>query len=320
VNKKRIAFPEATEEKILLAAREALDKGAILPVLVGDIDTIEEAAITFRVSLGGMDLVSNTDVDDVQRKADIYVVDYPILGAKSIVRKCRDPMYYAFVLEALGQVDAVFTGLTYTTADVILAASTIIGLAPGISVVSSMGLMDIPGYEGENGSLLAFSDAAVNVDPSDAELADIAITTSDTIRTLMDWEPKCALLSFSTAGSADHEKAGKVRRAVEIANKKRPDLAIDGEFQLDAAIVPATAAKKVKRESKVAGHANIIIYPEINAGNIGVKLVQQFAHGDAYGPMLQGFAKPVSDCSRGAPVSELVGNIIMLAVCAQNKK
>jgi phosphate acetyltransferase len=127
------------------------------------------------------------------------------------------------------------------------------------------------------------------------------------------------LLSFSTDGSGDHPLVDKVREAVRLANEKRPDLAIDGEFQLDAAIAPAVAAKKVQRESKVAGKANVIVWPNLDVGNIGVKLVQQFAHADAYGPILQGFSKVLSDCSRGAPVSELVGNIAISAVRAQGK-
>lgn len=315
-----IAFPEATEEKILQAARQAVDLGAIRAVLVGDGAAIREAAGKYGVSLEGMTICENTDQDEMLRYGEQYTAINPIFTATSIRRKCREPMYLAFVLEALGRVDGVFVGLVHTTGDVILAAQTILGLAEGISTVSSMGIMDIPGYEGENGSLLAFGDAAVCVAPTPEELADIAISSCETVKLLLGWEPKCALLSFSTDGSGDHETARAVAQAAQIAKERRPDLKIDGEFQLDAAIVPAVAQKKVKRESPVAGHANIVIYPNLSAGNIGVKLVQQFGHADAYGPILQGFAKPVSDCSRSAPVSELLGNIIMLAIRAQNSR
>ena len=309
----RVAFPEATEEKILLAAQQAQDTGAARCLLVGAEGEIRAAAGSFRVSLEGMELADHTD-EDARRRVAAACAGQGVLSESALFRKTRSPLYYAFALQKCGQADCVFAGLSHTTGEVILAASTMIGLAPGISTVSSVGVMDIPGYQGEYGSLLAFADAAVCVDPSPVELADIAISACDTISALMGWPPRCALLSYSTDGSADHPFVTRVTDAVRIAREKRPDLAIDGEFQLDAAICPAVAAKKVRRESPVAGHANIIVYPNINAGNIGVKLVQQFAHADAYGPMLQGFAQPVSDCSRSAPVSELVGNIIMLAV------
>lgn len=311
----RVAFPEAGEKKILLAARQAQDTGAVRCLLVGAGEEIRAAAHRCHVSLAGMELADHTDEDARRRVAAACAGQGgPALSESAVLRKTRSPLYYAFALQRCGQADCVFAGLSHTTGEVILAASAMIGLAPGISTVSSLGIMDIPGYQGEYGSLLAFSDAAVCVDPSPGELADIAISTCDTISALMGWTPRCALLSYSTDGSADHPSVTRVTDALRIAREKRPDLAIDGEFQLDAAICPAVAAKKVRRDSPVAGHANIIVYPNINAGNIGVKLVQQFAHADAYGPMLQGFAQPVSDCSRSAPVSELVGNIIMLAV------
>ncbi|MBQ6700521.1 MAG: phosphate acetyltransferase, partial [Oscillospiraceae bacterium] len=146
------------------------------------------------------------------------------------------------------------------------------------------------------------------------------IAACDTVHSLVEWEPRCAMLSYSTCGSGEGPLVDKVVEAVKIANERRPDLAIDGEFQFDSAINPKVAAKKVKKESKVAGKANIVIWPDLNVGNIGVKLVQQFTHADAYGPMLQGFAKIVCDCSRSAPVTEIVGNVAMSCVRAQGVK
>ena len=311
----RIAFPESTEEKILQAARAAQDTGAIIPVYVGVEADIRAAAAQYSVSLDGAEIVENTE-EARNAIAPKFLAARPDAGLseKAVIRKTKDPMYYAYAMQAVGEVDSVFAGLVHTTGDVIMAASTMIGLAPGITTVSSIGIMDVPGYEGSEGSLLAFGDAAVCVDPSPEEHADIAISACETVKALLDWEPRCAMLSFSTDGSAEHDLVTRVREAVRIANEKRPDLKIDGEFQLDAAIRPEVAAKKVKRESAVAGKANIIIHPNINSGNIGVKLVQIFAHCDAYGPILQGFSKPTSDCSRSAPVTELMGNIIMLAV------
>ena len=217
-------------------------------------------------------------------------------------------------------VDAVFAGLSHTTGDVIAAGSLVIGLKEGIVTPSSVGIFKIPGYQGSEGELLCFGDSAVCVDPGPEELASIAISACETVQELLDWQPRCAMLSYSTDGSAESAMVDKVRTALSIAREKRPDLLIDGEFQLDAAINPQVAAKKVRRKSGVAGKANIIIWPDLNVGNIGVKLVQNFAHADAYGPLLQGFHKVVCDCSRSAPVSELVGNIAMAAVRCQNKK
>lgn len=309
----KIAFPEATEEKILKAAKEAMDYGAIIPVLIGIASDITEAAAQYNIPLTDI-IINENSLENLEAISDAYIVLNPLMTAKSVQRRGKDPVNYAFMLQALGEVDAVFAGLTHTTGEIILAAQTYVGLKDNISTASSIGIMDIPGYEGPEGTLLAFGDSAVCTDPSDEELADIAISACETVTELLGWDPKCALLSFSTDGSAEHPLADKVRSAVSIAKSKRPDLKIDGEFQLDSAIIPEIAAKKVKRESEVAGKANIIIYPDLNAGNIAVKLMQNFAHCDAYGPMLQGFRKPVSDCSRSAPVSELVGNIIMLAV------
>jgi len=196
----------------------------------------------------------------------------------------------------------------------VLAGQMFVGTQPGINTISSMGVMDIPGWQGSEGHLLAFSDSAVNAEPDASELADIAITTADTMHRLFDWEPRVALLSFSTKGSTEHPQVDKVRSALEIARKRRPELKIDGEFQLDAAIIPEIAARKVKEPSDVAGKANIVIYPNLSAGNIGVKLVQIFGNANAYGPMLQGFAKSIGDFSRSAPIDEMIGNMAMVAL------
>ena len=199
-----------------------------------------------------------------------------------------------------------------------MASQMIIGLEKDISTVSSMGIMSIPGYEGAEGNLLAIADCAVCPAPDPTELADIAISTADTVIRLLGWQPRIALLSFSTKGSASHERVDQVLKGLEQVRMRRPDLLIDGELQLDSAIDPEVAARKMNQESPVAGRANILIFPDLNAGNIGVKLVQQFAGATAYGPLLQGFAKPVSDLSRGAPVEEIVGAIIMAGVCARD--
>ncbi len=320
-NPQRVAFPEATEEKMLQAAFEAHSNGYCKATLVGNPEEIKAAADQFGVDISTMEIYDNTDAEQNAAAFEKYVAEYSdMFSVKSLTRKSKDPMYTAMVQQCLGMFDVTFAGLTHTTGEVILAASTIIGLKDGIDTPSSTGLFVIPGYEGSEGQYLLFGDSAVCTKPTPAERASIAISACETVQSLLGWEPRCAMLSFSTDGSMEGEMVEDVRESVRIANERRPDLAIDGEFQLDAAIDPKVAAKKVKRESKVAGKANIIIWPDINVGNIGVKLVQFFAKADAPGPFLQGFKKIASDCSRSAPVSEIVGNIAMCVVRAANQE
>ncbi len=315
--RQRVAFPETGEKNILLAAWEAQDKGLCHAVLVGDKAEIEASAAGHGVDISGMEVFDASDGAALTSLCEEYAAINPMFSVKSLLRKCRDPLYTALILEVLGRMDVTFAGMAHTTGDVILAGQMIVGLQEGVTTVSSIGIANIPGWEGTEGQLLAFGDSAVCVDPNEEDLASIAISACDTVRKLLGWEPRCALLSYSTTGSAESPFVDKVRNAVTIANVKRPDLKIDGEFQLDAALKPAVAAKKVTRPSEVAGKANIIIWPDIDVGNIGVKLMQTFGGADAYGPILQGFRKIVCDCSRGAPVSELVGNIAISCVNAQ---
>lgn len=265
----KVAFPEATEEKILLTARECADKGICKPMLVGAVKDIEEAAAQYGISLEGIELVEAFDEEKTLALAEEYFVQYPLNSVKTMKRKAKDPMYTALMLQALGKVDVTFAGLTHSTGDVIMAGQMVVGLQEGISTISSVGIFNIPGYEGSEGALLGFGDSAVCANPDAEQLASIAISACDTVRSLVGWEPRCALLSYSTCGSGDGLLVDKVVEAVKIANQMRPDLAIDGEFQLDSAINPKVAAKKVKRKSRVAGKANIIIWPDLNVGNVG---------------------------------------------------
>lgn len=316
-NKQTVAFSEVEEEKILLAAKDSLDKGICQPVLVAKKSDIEEYAKKYNVSIEGMDIFDCEDEAQLDNLIARYVEQYPINSIKGMKRKSKDALYVALMLEAVGEVAATFAGMSHTTGEVILAGQLVIGLEEGVTTVSSIGIAYIPGFKGSEGELLAIGDSAVCANPDENDLAGIAISACDTVKSLLGWDPRCALVSFSTTGSADHPLIDKVRNAVAIANKLRPEYKIDGEFQFDTAINPAVAAKKVNRESAVAGKANIIIFPDLNVGNIGVKMIQAFGHADAYGPILQGFSKVVCDCSRSAPVSELVGNIAISVVRAQ---
>jgi phosphate acetyltransferase len=318
-NPQRVVLPEAGEEKILHAARQVRDMGIAYPMLVGKPETVSALAGSIGVSLDGITVVDHTDQEKVEHFVSEYAKIDPDFPASAVKRMLKDPLNFAAMMVRLGEADCMVAGLSHTTGEVIMASEMIIGLQEGISTVSSMGIASIPGYKGPEGNLLGVADCAVCPAPEPNELADIAISTADTVRSLMGWEPRVALLSFSTKGSASHERVDKVVKALEIVHERRPDLLIDGELQLDSAIVPEVAAKKVPGDSPVAGRANILIFPDLNAGNIGIKLIQRFANGVAYGPMLQGFAKPVSDLSRGAPVEEIVGAITMVAVRAQNK-
>lgn len=316
-NPRKVAFPEALNEKMMQAAYETGKEGYIIPVLVGNGNDIREAARERGYDEGVFTIVDITEEEYKKTLIDKYVaLPQTILKEKALNRRMQNPLYYAMVMQALDEADVTFAGIDNTTGDVLLAGQMIIGLKEGISTVSSIGLCDIPGFQGSEGSLLAIGDSAVCTNPDANQLADIAISACDTVKALLEWEPRCAMVSYSTLGSGQGELIDKVVEAVKLANEKRPDLAIDGEFQFDAAISPAVAEKKVNRESQVAGKANVVIWPDLNVGNVGVKLIQQFGHADAYGPMLQGFNKVVCDCSRGAPVSEIKGNIVISAVRA----
>lgn len=320
-NPQKVVFPEALNEKMMQAAFEAGSEGYIYPILVGNKAEIEQAIQERGYDLSVFTVVDMEDEEYRKRLIEKYIaLPDTRLKEKALNRRMQDKLQFAMVMQAVGDADVTFAGIDYTTGDVLLAGQMIIGLKPGIAAISSIGLCDIPGYEGSEGSLLAVGDSAVCTNPNAQQLASIAISACDTVKSLLDWQPRCACVSYSTLGSGQGELIDKVTEAVKIANELRPDLAIDGEFQLDAAISPSVAAKKVKRESKVAGKANVVIWPDLNVGNVAVKLIQQFGHADAYGPMLQGFKKVVCDCSRGAPVSELKGNIVISAVRAAGEK
>ena len=322
LNPQKVAFPEAANEKMMQAAYETGKDGYIIPILVGDAEELKKLAVERGYDLSVFQFVDINDEAYRDKLIDIYVnLPGTMLKQKPLIRRMKDPLYYAMVMQRAGDADVTFAGIDNTTGDVLLAGQTVIGMKEGLATISSIGLADIPGYEGSEGTLLAIGDSAVCTNPDPEQLASIAIAACDTVKNLLDWEPRCAMISYSTLGSGEGELIDKVKEALRIANEQRPDLAIDGEFQLDAAIVPEVAAKKVKRESKVAGKANVLIWPDLNVGNTAVKLIQQFGHADAYGPMLQGFNSIICDCSRGAPVSEIKGNIVISAVraAAENK-
>ena len=314
---KRVCLPESHDDNILRVAARIVESGIGTPVLIGDEAAICAHAAELGVATDGFEYYDNAGDEARDKLADLYaeagVGDY---SHKAIVRKSKNAVNCAMIMLACGLVDCVAAGKDCSTGDVVFAASSFVGLADGVESPSSLGIADIPGFEGPQGSMLGLADCAITAQPDVADLAGIAIASADTAKTLLGWEPRVALLAFSTKGSAEHETIDVVRAAVERVHELRPDIKCDGELQFDAAIVPAVAAHKVKGESEVAGKANILVFPNLHAGNIGVKMVQIFGHANAYGPVLQGFRRPVCDFSRSAPVEEMLGNIAMLVIRA----
>lgn len=317
-NPKSIIFPESTNIKVLQAANKIMSLGVAHPIFVGNEESICTLARENDISTDGFKFIDNENQDVVLSTIEKYLSLSSELTEKTLIRKSKDPLNFAAACVKVGIADCLAAGNTYTTGEVILASQMMIGMQEGIETISSLGIVEAPGFEGPEGNLLGITDCAVCQNPNAEELADIACTSADTLKNILGWDPKVALICFSTDGSGQHEITSKMVDAVKIANQKRPDLDIDGEFQFDAAIDPGVAARKVKRESKVAGKANIVVFPDLNAGNIGVKLIQTFGKALAHGPLLQGFAKPVTDFSRSAPIDEIVGNLVMLVLKANN--
>lgn len=313
---KRVALPECEAPNTLVAARQLLDRGIGHPVLVNTPSVIEATALATGVSLEGMEIVDIEDEAAAGALLERYLSEPRILTAKGYRKRIADPIHYAMMLEAVGDVDCTFCGHTNTTADVLVAAQNVIGMAAGVDVPSIVALVQVPGFEGPEGDTIVFADCGLNPEPDPQELASIAIAACDTTRAVLGWEPRAAFLSFSTDGSGHAHSVLNTREAIEVARRRRPDLKFDGEFQLDTAIDAAIAGAKVKRDSEVAGRANVLIFPDLDAANIAVKIVQRLAHGKAYGHTLSGFRLPVADSSRSASVDEILGDIAMVVIAA----
>ncbi|WP_297435102.1 phosphate acetyltransferase [uncultured Clostridium sp.] len=318
-NNKRIVLPEGDEERTLVAAQKITEQKLAKVILVGDKDSIENKAKKLNVNLDGIKIEDPNKSDKLESYVEAF---YNLRKNKGMTIEksnmiVRDPLYFATMMVKLDDADGMVSGAIHTTGDLLRPGLQIIKTAPGVSVVSSFFIMMVPNSKyGEEG-LLLFADCAVNPNPSASDLAAIAIATADTAKKLCKIAPKVAMLSFSTMGSADHQLVSKVREATEIAKNLRPDLDIDGELQLDAAIVPSVASQKAPN-SKVAGKANVLVFPDLQAGNIGYKLVQRFANADAIGPVCQGFAKPINDLSRGCSSDDIVNVVALTAVQAQS--
>ena len=315
-NPKRVGFPEGYNVDILKTAEKVSKIGMGTPVLIGDKAKIYQLCHEHNIALEGMEIFDHTDETKRKKLAEEYLENFDDFSEKAILRKTKDAVRCALFLLKTNFIDCVAAGKEYSTGDVLFETMSIIGMEKEIESVSSLGIAEIPGFKGPEGEMLALADCAITAQPDAEDLAGIAIASADTVKKLLGWEPRVGMLAFSTCHSAEHESIDIIQEAIEKVKTLRPDIKIDGEFQLDAAIIPKVAMKKVPRNSSVAGKANVLIFPNLHAGNIGVKLIQIFGNANAYGPILQGFARPVCDFSRSAPVEEMLGNIAMLVIRA----
>lgn len=312
---KRIVLPEGYEERTIKAADIAIEEGLAQIILIGDPSEIKSHAL----KLGLKNLGKATIVNPLAHPKKSHYIDMMVelRKAKGMTKEeasklIEDPLYLGVLMIKNGDADGEVSGADHATGDVLRPAFHYVKTAPGISVVSGAFIMILQDKNfGEDGVII-FADGAVHPNPTDKELAEIAVASAGTAKDICGFEPKVAILSFSTKGSAKHEMVDKVISATRIAQQMAPDIMIDGELQGDAALVESIGIKKAPG-SRIAGKANVLIFPDLNCGNIAYKLVQRLAHAEAIGPILQGMAAPINDLSRGCSVSDIVSMIAIAA-------
>ncbi|MDD2958405.1 MAG: phosphate acetyltransferase [Lachnospiraceae bacterium] len=318
-DKKTIVLPESEDRRTYEAAAQILKEDLANIILVGSEEAVKKGS-------EGLDISEAVVVDPATSDKTAAYIDKLVElrqkkgmtpeQAKEIM--LNQYLYYGVMMVKMGDADGMVSGACHSTADTLRPCLQILKTKPGTKLVSAFFLMEVPNCEfGENGTFV-FADCGLNQNPNPEELAAIAASSAESFKSLVGAEPKVAFLSHSSKGSAKHADIDKVTAAVEIAKNENPDLMLDGELQLDAAIVPSVGASKAPN-SKVAGHANVLIFPDLDAGNIGYKLVQRLAKAEAYGPVTQGIAAPVNDLSRGCSAEDIVGVVAITAVQCQQK-
>ena len=317
-NIKTIVLPETEDVRVLKAAEMVIKEGFANIILVGNEETTKKLANENNINIEGITIVNPVTSDKYEEYSNKF---FELRQKKGVsIEKARETMlnnvYFGMMMVKCGDADGLVSGAAHSTADTLRPALQILKTAEGTKLVSAFFLMVVPNCEyGENGTFI-FSDAGLNANPTSEELSEIAISSAKSFEQLVQKESKVAMLSYSTYGSAKSELVDKVVEATELVKHKAPLLQVDGELQLDAAIVKEIGEKKAPG-SKVAGYANTLIFPDLNAGNIGYKLVQRLAKAEAYGPLCQGIAKPVNDLSRGCSSEDIVGVVAITAVQSQ---
>lgn len=319
-DKKTIILPEAEDKRVLEAASKVIKQGFAKVILLGDEEKIKEDSSKNKIDLDGVDIINPLTSD---KKEEYKQKLYELRKNKGMTLEqaeelLKEPIYFGMMMlkDENSKADGLVSGAAHSTANTLRPALQILKTKPGTKLVSAFFVMCVPDCEyGENGTFI-FGDSGLNQNPTADELSEIAISSSKSFEQLVRKEAKVAMLSYSTKGSAKSELTEKVIEATKLVKEKETNLMVDGELQLDAAIVPEIAASKAP-DSPLKGEANVLIFPDLDAGNIGYKLVQRLAKAEAYGPLCQGIAKPVNDLSRGCYADDIVGVVAITAVQAQ---
>lgn len=319
-NIKTIILPEAEDKRVLEAASKVTSQGFAKIILLGNEEKIEEDGKKYNINLKGVEIINPlTSNKKEEYKEKLYELrKNKGMTLEQAEELLKEPIYFGMMMlkDENSRASGLVSGAAHSTANTLRPALQILKTRPGTKLVSAFFVMCVPDCEyGEKGTFI-FGDSGLNQNPTADELSEIALSSSESFKQLVQKEPKVAMLSYSTYGSAKSELTEKVIEATKLVKEKNKELLIDGELQLDAAIVPEIAASKAP-ESELKGEANVLIFPDLNAGNIGYKLVQRLAKAEAYGPLCQGIAKPVNDLSRGCSADDIVGVVAITAVQAQ---